>query len=320
MQAPRLRDAGGAAHPGCHASWDTTEVNASVSRAVNAPTNNLKGAALMAAAAVFFATEVLFIRWMTLRGIPTEVQLASRAFGQLLWVMPTMLASGIGVFRTKRAPMHVFRGLSSLICWGLYYYSFTRLDMATGTVLSFTNVMFTTMLAGVLLGERVDRWRWTGTIVGLVGVAVMLRPGAQVDWIGAAAAIGAAIAWCGITVTSRMLTTTETTKTVLAWVGLVTFSGVLPFAIHAWVPLNLGDMALMLLVAIVCPGIIFLVTEALRAGEASAIAPFQYLRIVVVAVAGWVLYGEVPDLFGWIGAAIILGGAMVVTIAEARRK
>jgi len=95
---------------------------------------------------------------------------------------------------------------------------------------------------------------------------------------------------------------------------------VLPFAIHAWVPLDLGDMALLLLVATVCPGIIVLVTEALRHGEASAIAPIQYLRIVVVAVAGWILYGEVPDLFGWIGAAIILGGAMVVTIAEARRR
>lgn len=320
MHARRLRDAAWAAHPGGHASREPRDVNAPTTRVVRTPPDNLRGAALMAAAAVFFATEVLFIRWMTLRGIPIEVQLAARAFGQILWVTPVILTGGLRVFRTKRAPMHVFRGMSSLICWGLYYYSFTRLDMATGTVLSFTNVMFTTMLAGVLLGERVDRWRWAGTIVGLVGVAVMLRPGAQVDAVGAFAAIGAAIAWCGITVTSRMLTTTETTRTVLAWVGLVTFSGVLPFAIHAWVPLDLGDMALLLLVATVCPGIIFLVTEALRHGEASAIAPFQYLRIVVVAVAGWILYGEVPDLFGWIGAAIILGGAMVVTIAEARRR
>jgi drug/metabolite transporter (DMT)-like permease len=281
---------------------------------------NLKGAALMSAAAVLFAAEVLMIRWMTTRGIPVELQLAARAFGQLLWVSPRIAGSGLAVFRTRRLPMHLLRGTSSLVCWGLYYYSFSRLDMATGTVLSFTNVMFTTLLAAPILGERVDRWRWFGTIAGLLGVAVMLRPGAQIDALGAAAAIGAAIAWCGITLTSRALTRTDSTMTVLAWVGVVTFGGMLPLAIRAWVPLDVLDVALMLVVATVMPGIIVLVTEALRHGEASAIAPFQYLRLVVVAAAGWILFGEVPDLFGWIGAAIILGGAMVVTIAEARRK
>jgi drug/metabolite transporter (DMT)-like permease len=280
---------------------------------------NLKGAALMSAAAVLFALEVLLIRWMTTRGIPVELQLAARAFGQLLWISPRIAGSGLAVFRTRRLPMHLLRGASSLVCWGLYYFSFSRLDMATGTVLSFTNVMFTTLLAAPVLGERVDRWRWFGTIAGLLGVAVMLRPGAQLDPVGAAAAIGAAIAWCGITLTSRALTRTDSTMTVLAWVGVVTFGGMLPLAIRAWVPLDVLDLALMLVVATVMPGIIVLVTEALRHGEASAIAPFQYLRLVVVAAAGWILFGEVPDLFGWIGAAIILGGAMVVTVAEARR-
>ncbi|NKC30687.1 DMT family transporter [Roseomonas sp. BU-1] len=274
----------------------------------------------MAAAAVLFAAEVLMIRWMTLRGIPVEVQLFARALGQLLWVTPRIATSGLAVFRTRRLPMHALRGLSSLICWGLYYYSFTRLDMATGTVLSFTNVMFTTLLAGPVLGERVDRWRWFGTIAGLLGVAVMLRPGAQVDVLGAAAAIVAAIAWCGITLSSRALTRTDATLTVLAWVGVFTSLGVLPLAVRAWVPLELVDLGLLLVIATVMPGIIFLVTEALRHGEASAIAPFQYLRLVVVAIAGWAIFGELPDAWGWLGAAIILSGALVITVAEARRR
>ncbi|MFC2999665.1 DMT family transporter [Falsiroseomonas tokyonensis] len=281
---------------------------------------NLKGAALMSAAAVLFAAEVLMIRWMTARGIPVEVQLMARALGQLLWVTPRIATSGLAVFRTRRLPMHLLRGASSLICWGLYYYSFTRLDMATGTVLSFTNVMFTTLLAAPILGERVDRWRWFGTIAGLLGVAVMLRPGAQVDALGAAAAIAAAIAWCGITLSSRSLTRTDSTLTVLAWVGVFTSLGVLPLAWHAWVPLGLFEFGLLMVVATVMPGIIFMVTEALRHGEASAIAPFQYLRLVVVTAAGWILFNEVPDLFGWIGAAIILTGAVVITVAEARRR
>jgi drug/metabolite transporter (DMT)-like permease len=257
---------------------------------------------------------------MTARGIPIEMQVCARAFGQLIWVAPLILGSGIAVFRTNRAPMHLLRGLSSLVTWGLYYLSFALLDPATATVLSFTNVIFTTLLAGPLLGERVDRWRWGGAIAGMLGIAVMLRPGAGVDAMGAAAAIGAAVAWCGITLTSRSLTRTEGTPTILAWVGLVTFAGSLPFALVAWQWLGLGDWLILLGVALIAPGIIWLVTEALRAGEASAVAPFQYLRLIFVAAVAWLVWGEAPDAWGWLGAAIILGGAVIVTVAEARRR
>ena len=61
-------------------------------------------------------------------------------------------------------------------------------------------------------------------------------------------------------------------------------------------------------------------TESLRAGEASAVAPFQYLRLIFVAAIAWLVWGEAPDAWGWLGAAIILGGAVIVTVAEARRR
>jgi drug/metabolite transporter (DMT)-like permease len=287
---------------------------------LNREADNLRGAALMSAAAVIFAAEALAIRWMTARGIPIEMQVCARAFGQLIWVAPLILRSGLVVFGTNRWPMHLLRGLSSLVTWGLYYLSFALLDAATATVLSFTNVIFTTLLAGPLLGEKVDRWRWGGAIAGLLGIAVMLRPGAGLDAMGAAAAIGAAVAWCGITLTSRSLTRTESTPTILAWVGLVTFAGSLPFALVAWQWLGLGDWLILLGVALIAPGIIWLVTEALRAGEASAVAPFQYLRLIFVAAVAWLVWGEAPDAWGWLGAAIILGGAVIVTVAEARRR
>jgi len=282
--------------------------------------DNLRGAALMSAAAVIFAAEALAIRWMTSRGIPTEMQVAARAGGQLLWTVPAILASGLMVFRTRRAGLHLLRGFASLLTWGGYYGSFARLDAATATVLSFTNVVFTTLMAGPVLGERVDRWRWAGALAGLLGIAVMLRPGGGVDPLGAALAIGAAVAWCGITLTSRRLTRTESTATILAWVGLVTFAGSAPVAVLAWAPLSAADWAILLGVAAVSPSIIWLVTEALRAGEASAIAPFQYLRLVFVALAAWLIWGEAPDAWGWLGAAIIVGGAVVVTLAEARKR
>ncbi|MCS6890006.1 MAG: DMT family transporter [Rhodovarius sp.] len=282
--------------------------------------DNLRGAALMALCALLFAAEALMIRLLLARGIPIEVQVLFRAAGQLLWVAPLLIASGLAVFSTRRPGLHLLRGLCSVTTWGLYYLSFAYLDLATATVLSFTNVMFTTLLAGPLLGERVDGARWAGTLAGFAGVAIMLRPGAEVSPTGVAVALAAALAWCGITLTSRLLTRTESTPTVLAWVGLVTTLAAAPFALSAWVPLGLTDLLLLIGFGLFAPGIIWLLTEALRAGEASAIAPFQYLRLLAIALAGWLLYGEVPDLFAILGAALILAGAVVITLAEAKRR
>jgi drug/metabolite transporter (DMT)-like permease len=281
---------------------------------------NLRGGALMALAAILFAAEALAIRWMTARGIPVEVQVFFRSLGQLFWVAPMIAATGLAVFRTTRPGLHLLRGSSSLLTWGFYYASFGPLDLATATVLSFTNVMFTTLLAGPVLGERVDRWRWAGTIAGFVGVAVMLRPGTTVSTLGVALAVASAITWCGITLSSRVLAQVDRNTTIMAWVGLVTTAGSLPFAAMAWVPLGPAELAMLLAVAGFAPGIIWLITSAYRHGEASAIAPFQYLRLIVVALFGWVVFSEVPDGWTWLGAAVILGGAVVVTVAEARRR
>lgn len=280
---------------------------------------NLRGGALMAVAAVIFAAEALAIRLMTARGIPVEVQVFARSLGQLFWVAPLIARSGLAVFGTTRPGLHLLRGASSLLTWGFYYASFGPLDLATATVLSFTNVMFTTLLAGPVLGERVDRWRWAGTMAGFVGVAVMLRPGTTVSTLGVALALASAVTWCGITLTSRVLAQQDRNTTIMAWVGLVTSVGSAPFAVMAWVPMGAVDYAILLAVACIAPGIIWLITSAYRFGEASALAPFQYLRLIFVTGFGWLFFQEVPDGWTWAGAAVILTGALIVTLAEARR-
>lgn len=289
---------------------------------------NLRGATLMAGAALLFAYEALMIRWLTARGIPLSTQLLFRCLGQIVWVAPALLAAGPGVLRTARPGLHAMRGVCSLLTWGLYYVSLTLLDLATATVLSFTNVMFTTLLAGPVLREKVGAARWAGTLVGLAGIAVMLRPwesmgqgaGAETSLPGVVVALVAAVTWCGITLSSRMLTRSEGTLTIIGWVGIITSLGILPLALWQWRALGAVDLLGLALLAVVTPGILWLTTEAFRAGEASAVAPFQYLRLPVLAGFGWLLYAEAPDAMAWAGAAVVLAGAVLVSVAEARRR
>lgn len=279
---------------------------------------NLRGAILMSIGALAFTMEILFTRWMSQRGIPVTTQLLARSLGQVVWILPTIAASGFIIFRTRRLALHLARGLSSVSTWGLYFLSFALLDLATATVLSFTNVMFTTLAAGPILRERVTAARWAGTLAGLAGVAIMLRPGTDIPLGGAAAAVGAALCWCGITLSSRALTRTESTRSVMAWVGLVTTLCATPLAIIFWQPISLTDALILTAFGLTTPVILLLMTEAFRAGEASAVAPFQYLRLPIVTLAGWLIFAETPDETAWAGAAIILVGATIITIAEAR--
>lgn len=279
---------------------------------------NLRGAILMSVGALAVTAEILFTRWMSERGIPVTTQLLARSLGQVVWILPALAVSGLIIFRTRRLALHLVRGLSSASTWVLYFLSFALLDLATATVLSFTNVMFSTLAAGPVLGERVTAARWAGTLAGLAGVAIMLRPGTDIPLGGAAAAIAAALCWCGITLSSRALTRTESTRTVMAWVGLVTTLCAIPLAIIFWRPISLTDAMILTAFGLTTPVILLLMTEAFRAGEASAVAPFQYLRLPIVTLAGWLIFAETPDAAAWAGAAIILAGAAIITIAETR--
>nr|WP_272874868.1 DMT family transporter [Roseomonas marmotae] len=280
---------------------------------------------MMAAAAFCFCVEALFIRWLTARGVPVTTQLLFRAGGQLAWVVPLLLSAGPGLLRSRHIPLHVLRGSCSLVTWGLYYFSLTQLDLASATVLSFTSVMITTILAGPLLKERVGAARWAGVLAGFAGVCLMLRPWEGAGMLmaaplGVAAALAGAVTWCGLTVTTRMLTRTESTATILTWVGVVTFLGVLPAAIWGWQPIGWLELLALLAFSAFTPSIILLVTEAFRFGEASAVGPFQYLRLPIAALFGWALYAEAPDAWGWAGSLVILAGATLVSVAEARAR
>jgi drug/metabolite transporter (DMT)-like permease len=147
--------------------------------------------------------------------VPVTTIMLARSGGQILYVAPLLARRGTILLRTSRPILHLARGLFSLICWGLYYWSFQRLDLATATVLSFTSVMFVTALARPVLGEVVRWRRWTATIVGLLGVVLVARP--LEAGLNPAVLVGLASALfgAGIVLTTKRLSATERTDTIM---------------------------------------------------------------------------------------------------------
>jgi drug/metabolite transporter (DMT)-like permease len=275
-----------------------------------------EAAALSFAAAALFVAETVFVKLLA-GTVPVTTIVLVRAAAQILWVLPALARGGFAVLRTSHPLLHLMRGLFSLACWVLYYWSFQHLDLATATVLSFTSVLFVTALAGPVLGEVVRWRRWSATLVGFAGVVVIARPGSCGLDPAVAVALVSALFGAGIVLTTKQLSRTERTDTIMVHIGLVTFAGALPLALPALTlpePWQAGWLALM---AVAGPAGMQLWISAFRLADASVLAPLSYVRLVFAGIAGLMLFGERPDGWTVAGSALIVGSALYITRREA---
>ncbi len=169
-----------------------------------------------------------------------------------------------------------------------------------------------TMGAALFLGEKVGWRRWSAVILGLIGVLIILRPG-----LGS---FDPNLLWVLVYVfglgardlASRALPSTMSTQFAVAWAMLpmaVFGATLMPFQ-GGWHPID-GLTALYLIgVTLAAVVALWMITSALRTGEVSAVAPFRYTRIIFALTIAFVVFGEVPDIFTWIGAGLIVGSGV----------
>lgn len=285
--------------------------------------DNLRGAILLTVAAVFFTAEVVAIRLLEGRAADSQIVFA-RAIVQFLAVSFWIAAGNLRLLRTRRPGLHLLRGLTSLLCWWLYYRSFQTLDLALATILTFTSSLFVVLLAGPVLGEKVGPWRWSMTVLGFAGIAVATLPNLGGEYsadvpLGVAAGLGAAFAASALIFQNRILARTEPTITIMFYISAVATAGTLPAMLADPTPLTPEVLMLLALAGGFGTAGMFLTIEAYRAGEVSALAPFPYLRLVFSALAGFVLFAETPGPNTLAGAALIVVSAIVITRRDARR-
>lgn len=269
--------------------------------------------------AFLFTLETIVVK--AIAGVPLATIVLARAFGQLAWTFPALARDGAGLLRTSQLRLNLLRGALSGVSWYMYFLSFSLLPLALATVLSFTSVLFITALAGPVLGETVRWRRWTATLIGFGGVVVMLQP-----WNEAAPPIGwpvlagilSAFIGGAITLTTKMLARSERTNTIMFYIGLVTTLMTLPVALPGLAWPGWWNLLLLLLTGLCGPFAMHVWINALRMADASLLAPITYVRLVFAAGFGLALFGEVPDVWLGLGAAVIVASTLYITRREAR--
>jgi drug/metabolite transporter (DMT)-like permease len=236
----------------------------------------------------------------------------------LLWMAPWLISYGAAALRTGRVGFYVFR--SSLGLVGMYgsFYAVTHMAMADATALSFTAPLFATVGAVLFLKEKIRLRRTVATLVGFIGVLIVLRPGPEtMNPVAFIALIGAAAGAASILVV-RSLSRTESANAIVVYMVLFLAPISLPAAIWVWVWPSWSDLGLMVVLGGLGTMGHLAVTRAYAMAEATAVLPYDYLRLPITAAAGYLIFSELLDQWTVIGAAVIAISSIYIARREAK--
>ena len=280
------------------------------------PANTRGGVWVLLAAVGFSITAVLA---KTLGETLHSFQIAFfRSVVGLAVLLPLALRAGPAIVRTGVPLLHLARALAGATAMMCGFYALTNLPLATATAITFTRPFFLIVLAVLFLGEPVRWRRWSATAVGFAGILVMLRPGAGPFDPAMLVALGQALAAATVVVFLKRMPPEERHLTVLVYTAAYTTVFTLAPALWVWREVSGTALVLAVLLGVIGVTSQAAIVRAYRIAEATAVAPFDYARLLFATGFGIVLFAEFPDLWTVLGAGIIVASTVYIARREAR--
>lgn len=278
----------------------------------------VRGALLMAGAAVSFACMAIMIRLASAQIHAFEIAFFRNLFG-LAFMLPWLLrGDGFDQLATERFGLYLLRATLGIAAMLSFFWAITAMPVAGAVAISFTAPLFITVGAALVLGETVRIRRWSATLIGFCGMLLILKPGWSTLHPAALAALFSAAAMAGSALTIKLLSRTEPSNAIVTWMVVLMTPLSLPAALWVWEWPSLRTWLLLVLIGGLGTLGHRMLTAALKSADASYVMPFDFVRLPAVAALAWWLFGEVVDYWTWIGAGVIFGATVYITQREAR--
>lgn len=217
---------------------------------------------------------------------------------------------GLALLKTRHLRWHLVRALMFVAMTGINFWALQYLQLTVTSSIFFT-VPILIALAGALLGEKLDRGRWSAILVGFVGVLVIVRPGSAEFHPAMLAALVNALLYAAFLLMTRRLAAYDTPETIQYLPALGAAILLTPFALAGWEsPQGWLEWSVACLLGVLGGLGHYLLAAAHRYAPASVIAPFLYQQVIYMALFGYVVFGDVPSAWVWLGAAIVIGSGL----------
>jgi len=246
---------------------------------------------------------------------PFEIAFFRNLFG-LVAVLPWFFRMGLQPLKTKRIGMLTTRGALNTLCMLGFFTALSITPLAEVTALSFTAPIFATLVAMFWFKEKIGIRRWAAIAVGFAGVFVVLRPGFQEIGLGQMLVLSSSIGWAVCIIIIKDLGRTESAVTITTYMGLVMAPLSLIPALFVWVTPSLEQLGWLLLLGTLGGIGQLAMSQSLRLADTHVVTPFDFSRLIFISIFGYLVLGQIPDNFVWLGGAMIFGAMAFITYRE----
>jgi drug/metabolite transporter (DMT)-like permease len=224
--------------------------------------------------------------------------------------MPQM---GLGLLRTRRIGTQFVSSVMMLLSTLFFFSAVKSVPVAEAISITFVSPLAVVLLAWPLLGERITIFRMAAVVVGFGGVLIVIRPGSAVFQWASLLLLGSAVCYAIYQILIRRLAGVDQPATSIFYsvlLGAIIMSIWLPFV---WkLPVSWTDWALLCSLGVFGALGHYCVAKAMTYASANFVAPFNYTQMIGSVIVGYLMFAEVPDLYTWVGTAVIVGAGLMV--------
>lgn len=279
---------------------------------------SLKGILSMCVGVLFLALGDAVSKWLGETHSPLQIIFFRALFSLPMIALLAHFGGGLRKLRTQRLRIHLLRGVIYTVTMVCFVWGLTLLPLAEATAIAFVAPVFVTLLSVPLLGERIELPVVIASLAGFIGVVVVVRPSGDTFQWGALVLIAAAFFYALMMITARRYAAREYLWAMLFYmtsVPLVITAVTLPWVWQTPEPWHwLGFFAAGVLGVTATA----FITLAFRFAPAAIAAPFDYTAMLWAVLLGWWFWGEIPDMWVWVGSVLIIGSGLAVAYHDRR--
>lgn len=222
-------------------------------------------------------------------------------------------------FRSRHPILQIARSLIIVVEVGVFIVAFRYLPLADAHAISGIAPLLVTALAVPFLGEKVGIRRWTAIFVGFLGLLIIVRPGIGVFNPAALIPLAGAGLWAVYQILVRKVSddSAATSLLYMAVTGAVVMTALAPFF---WRPPDTTGWLLLFSLGVVGSLGHYILIKAFQAAPASTLQPFHYVVLIWATIVGYLVFGDLPDAWTILGAAVIAGSGLYAFYRERRQE